>query len=185
MSGPAMAWPVSPPWALGSGGQPPVVPPSFGGPGGPQSVGAALQIPLPEVLPIPDAHEFNPLGQIATVGIQSNIEITGTAFDVPPNTLAVIRGVSLYITNMLTTTNILWSLQIDGSSPQGYNKITIFPRAAPFVSNGFDSMIRFQGPCTVRVVFNNVDGGAYTIGASYSGWFWPENSDTRWRTFGR
>lgn len=182
MSGPAMAFPVAPPWGLGQGGGPVVVPPSFVGS---PVASAQLQIPLPEVLPIPDAHEFNPLGQIASAVVNAvPIAITGTQFTVPANTLAVIRGVTLYITNMLTTTNVLWSLIIDQASPQGYNQITIFPRAAPFVSNGFDSMIRFQGPCTVQVVFQNLDGGTYVIGASYSGWFWPESSDARWRRYG-
>jgi hypothetical protein len=184
MTGPAMALPVAPPWALGQGGGPVAVPPTMMGAGGLPVASASIQIPLPEVLPIPDAHEFNTLGFIASAGIQTNVVIPGTIVDVPANNYGVVRGVTLYITNMLVTTDVIWSLQIDQASPQGYNQITIFPRAAPFVSNGFDSMVRFQGPARLQVIFSNRDGGAYVIGAAISGWFWPEASDARWRRFG-
>lgn len=183
-SAPGFALPVSPPWGVGRGGGAVAMPPQLSGqvPAGPPS----LQIPLPEVLPIPDAREFNPLGSIGSAAVTANPTlITGTSFNVPDSCLAVIRSVTLYITNMLTTTNVTWSLMVNQTSPQGFNNITIFPRATPFVSNGFDSMIRIDGPAVISVVFNNIDGGAYTIGASFSGWFWPEASDARWRQFGR
>lgn len=174
-----------PPWGFGSGGQPVVIPPSSLGQGGTIPVtGSSLQLPLPEVLPIPSAKEFNPLGQKATVGAENNTVITGTVLDIPDSTFGVIRGVSLYITNMLTTTNVVWSLIVENATPQGFNQLTIFPRAAPFVSNGFDSMIRFNGPARIQVIFSNLDGGAYTVGASFSGWFWPTGSDAIWRRFG-
>jgi len=179
--------PVAPPWGMGQGGRPIIQPPTAFGPDGQQPTVSTLsqEIFLPELYPIPDAKEFNPLGSIGTAIIQTNVTITGTSFDVPPNTFGVIRGLSLYITDMLTTTNVEYSLIIQQQAAQGYSNLRIFPRAAPFVSNGFDTLIRFTGPATIFVVFNNNDGGTYTIGASYSGWFWPQASDARWRTLGR
>lgn len=182
-----MSSPVYPPFGFGSGGMPVTVPPSFGGPNGsaPAVNAYTVSLPLPEIVPIPDAHEFNIEGHVATAAVINNANITGATFTVPDNNLAVIRGVTFYVTNMLTTTNILFSLLINDGAPSGYGGVTIFPRVAPFVGNGFESMIRFQGAAVIRCVFSNVDGGTYVVGASFSGWFWPEASDSRWKTYGR
>lgn len=175
----------APPWGVGQGNTPVITPPTSLGRGGvPQHAGVALQIPLPDVFPITDAREFNPLGSANTAAVQQNIEIADTVLDVPGATYGIIRGVSLYITDMLTTTDVTWSLIIDSGSPQGFQQLTIFPRAAPFVSNGFDAAIRFSGPARIVMTFTNNDGGTYVVGASYSGWYWPTASDARWRQYG-
>ena len=175
-----------PPWGMGQGGTPVVLPPSAAGPGGqPQVNSLTLQIPLPEVLPIPDAHEFNPAGSVGSNVVQAGVNITGVTVVVPDGMYAVIRSVGLTISNMLATTNVTWSLVVNGVAPQGYNAITIVPRVAPFVAASFDSMIRFNGPATVQMIFSNIDGGAYTIGGSFSGWFWPVASDARWKRLGQ
>jgi hypothetical protein len=144
----------------------------------------ALDIPLPEVFPIPDAKEFNVLGSIASGGAQNNILITGTSFDIPTSNIAIIRSVALYVAPMLATTNITWSLTVNGQPVPGYQGLSIFPRPAAQVTNSFDSFIRLQGPVTVAVIFSNLDGAAYQVGASFSGWFWPNTSDARWRAAG-
>ena len=177
--------PVAPPWALGNGGVAPMIPPELGTEGSDNPAVPSLQIPLPEVLPIPDAKEFNPLASQASAGLETNTVIAGTAFAVPAGYFGVIRGLTLYIVNMLATTNVTWTLQINGAAPQGFSALSIFPRVAPYVGNGFDACIRFTGPALIQVIFTNADGGAYTVGASYSGWFWPQASDARWRRFGR
>lgn len=179
--------PTAPLWGIGRGGQAVALPPTEFGPDGqpPQVSDLTQQIFLPEVFPIPDAKEFNPLGSQATTVVQFNQTITGTTFTVPSSTFGVIRSVTLYITNMLTTTNVTYSLVINNSPVQGYNQLSIFPRAAPFVSNAFDCMLRFSGPADIKMVFDNRDGGTYVVGGAYSGWFWPQSSDTRWRQFGR
>lgn len=177
---------ASPPWGIGQGGTPVMVPPSSMGPGGRPMVAAiSMQIPLPEVFPIPDAKEFNPTGSIANTGATVNpIEITNTITLVPDGTMGIIRGVQLYINDMLPTTDVKWSLIIDTGSPQGFNGITMFPRTAPFVGNAIDAGVRFNGPARISVVFTQTDAGTYLIGAGYSGWYWPTASDARWRKFG-
>lgn len=184
---PANATPIAPLWGVGVGGSPVVVPPSSFGPGGSvPHVGVTLQIPLPETQPIPDAHEFSPLGQVGTnvANAVLPIEIPGTLTEIPSDSMGVIRGFTLYISDMLTTTNVTWSLMINGASPQGYNQVTMFPRGAPFVSNAIGELVRFNGPARISVVFNNIDGGTYVVGASYSGWYWPTASDARWKRIG-
>lgn len=178
--------PNFPPFGFGGGsnGGTVVVPPTQSGSYAPPVAGRSLQIPLPEVLPIPDAHEFNPVGSLATAAISGPTDIPGTILAIPQGNIGVIRGVTLYISNMLTTTNVVWSLFVNGLIPAGYSNLSIFPRSAPFVSNGFDSMIRFDAEANIKIVFSNLDGGTYVVGASYSGWFWPKASDDRWKMFG-
>lgn len=189
MTGPQIRPPfiTGQPFGYGSGGGGAVMmPPSAGGPGGmPTPAARSLQLPLPEIYPIPDAHEFNPLGSIDSAAINTSpAVVTGCSLSVPQGSNGVIRGVSLYINNMLATTNVDWSLLIDGQVPQGYGGLTIFPRVSPFVTNGFDCLIRFDAPAEISIVFRNLDGGSYKIGASFSGWFWPKAAGDRWMAYG-
>lgn len=145
-----------------------------------QGAGLPQEVPvyLPEVFPIPGAVEFNPLASKATAGVESGTDI-GIVLAIPSKSIGILRGVSLYITNMLDTTVVTWSVLQNSAVLPGYANLSIFPRVAPFVSNGFDSFVRLdQGPLTV--VFSNADGGTYTVGAALSGWFWPQALGTTW-----
>lgn len=146
---------------------------------------------LPEVYPIPDAQEFNPQGSASTVGVETGTQINllpGTGVEnsptgvirLPKNNIGIIRGFSISITNMLTTTDVNWSLLINGGPAGGYGTLKLFPRAAAFVGNAFDCFIRVPSGADISVKFSNVDGGTYVVGASVSGWFWPEASGKRW-----
>lgn len=180
--------PVGPTWGFGrtipGGGAGAVISPPNLAPADAPAIIRALDIPLPEVFPIPDAKEFNPLGSNPSPGVEANVTIPGATFAIPTATLGVIRSFSIYITNMLATTTVTWSLLVNGSPVAGYTGVSIFPRVAPFVGNTFDTFIRLQGPTTITVIYTNTDGGAYTVGASYSGWLWPMASDGRWKTVG-
>jgi hypothetical protein len=85
---------------------------------------------------------------------------------------------------MLATTDVRWYVQVDSQAVAGYAPVTIFPRVAAFVGNTFDAKIRITGPATVAVFFQNIDGGAYTVGAALGGWDWPQASDDRWKSYG-
>lgn len=141
----------------------------------------SLQVYLPEVFPIPSATEFNVVVSKASAGAEQNIDI-GIVLDLPQNNVGIVRGVSLYINNMLATTNVQWTLRFNGAPVPGYNNLSIFPRAAPSVANSFDSFVRIpQGnPMQVRVTYSNIDGAAYTVGAALSGWFWPIQLGNLW-----
>jgi len=179
--------PVSRPWGLGSGnngGRGVILPPNVAAARAGGDITRSLEIPLPEVFPIPDAKEFNIEGSIASVGASNNTLITGTSFVIPTGNLARISGLALYITNMLVTTNVVWSLVSNGQALPGYQNVAMFPRPAAFVSNAFDVFLRVRGEVTLSVIFSNLDGGTYVVGAAFSGWFWPETSDTRWKSAG-
>lgn len=143
------------------------------------TIGRQLQVYLPEVYPIPSAVEFNTSVSKATAAAETNIDI-GLTVQLPESNIGIVRGVTIEITDMLTTTNVTWSMLFNGAPVPGYNNLSIFPRSAPFVSNAFDSFVRV--PQGVKITFNytNTDGGTYTIGAAVSGWFWPQSLGNLW-----
>lgn len=146
----------------------------------------------PEIYPIPDAREFNVSGTASTSAIQSNVSITlspqvgDTAgiVTLPRGNIGVLRSYQITIANMVATTNVTWSLFINNAPVAGYGGISIIPRAAPFVSNTFDLFVRVQEGSQISVVFSNNDGGVYTVGASFGGWYWPTSSGIRWMQTG-
>lgn len=143
------------------------------------SIDRALQIYLPDIYPIPGASEFNILVTKATSAVETNTDI-GITLDVPPNNIGIIRSLTLSISDMLTTTVVTWTVNVNGGPAPGYFNLSMYPRVSPFVSNAFDSFIHIPQGGKVRVVFTNTDGGSYTVGASIGGWFWPEALGKQW-----
>lgn len=166
-------------WGMGSGHGGAPVPTPLGLTEDAGLIPRTLMIFPPEIYPIPDATEFNPLGSRSTIVAETQL-IPGAAVTLPKNFIGIIRGYSIYIDNMLTTTNVIYTLLIDGNPAPGYGSLTMFPRAAPSVSNGFDAFVRIPDGATVTVKFQNMDGGSYIVGASFSGWFWPKAAGDRW-----
>lgn len=143
------------------------------------AIDRTLQVYLPEVYPIPSATEFNLLATKATVAVEAGTDI-GLTLDLAANNIGIIRGVNIFISDMLNTTNVTWTVTVAGGPAPGYNNLAIFPRTSPFVGNSFDSFIRLPQGAKVRVTFSNTDGGSYTVGASLSGWSWPTTLGDLW-----
>jgi hypothetical protein len=141
-----------------------------------------VQIYLPEVFPIPGAQEFNPTVSKATVAAET--ADIGLVVQLPERNIGIIRSVVLDITDMLTTTVVSWTLQINGAPVGGYNNLSIFPRVAPFVGNSLDTFIRVPQGAKITATYTNTDGGSYVVGISISGWFWPQDAGTQWLTRG-
>jgi hypothetical protein len=179
--------PISRPWGFGSGesGGGVMVPPNVAQSQAEHQTSRVILFPLPEMEPIPDAQQFNPTGQQASAGPQPNILVPGVSQDIPASMLVSVRSVSIFISDMLPTTNVQWTLRYNTIAVPGFQNLSIFPRTAPFVGTTFDALIRLTGAGTLDVVFNNIDGGVYTVGASFSGWFWPVTSDARWKLGGQ
>jgi hypothetical protein len=145
----------------------------------------------PELYPIPDAQEFNPAGSIATAAVESKaIPIApqygpdASAITLPGGNIGIIRSFSISITNMLTTTNVTFTLLVNGGPVGGYGGISITPRVSPYVNIPFDCFIRLPNAAKVTASFNNIDGGNYVVGVTFGGWFWPLTSGIRWMQFG-
>jgi hypothetical protein len=143
-----------------------------------------LQLPLPEVFPIPGSQEFNPLGYTTTAVVQSNIIIPNASVQLPPYNIGIIRSVGLYLSNMSAATDVLWSLLFNGAPVVGYTNLTMFPRVLASAVSNFDTYIRIPQNTLVTAEFSNLDGGSYTVGLSFSGWYYPLPNATRWITFG-
>lgn len=175
-------------WGIGSGHGGAPVPSPLGMPPGINAatggmIPRQLMIFPPEIYPIPDAQEFNLEGDIASVGA-GTVQIPVATIQLQSGYVGIIRGFSIYIDDMLATTNVLYSLLINGSAPAGYGLIKMFPRAAPSVSNGFESFVRVPDSALISVKAQNIDGGTYIVGAAISGWIWPKSAGDRWISAG-
>jgi hypothetical protein len=180
-----MTIPFGPEYGFGGPRGTLAAPPNLRPMDGDVQMGKMLILPLPEDSPIPDAHEFNVVGSIASAVVNAApILIPGTVVNIPNLNMGVLTGVSIYIDNMLLATNVTYTVRYNGAPIPGYQGLSMFPRVAPFVGNTFSSKYRFNGEGVLDVVFNNLDGGTYLIGAALSGWFWPAASDVRWKQRG-
>ncbi len=148
------------------------------GPAAP-NVDRSLQVWQPEIFPIPGAQEFNNTVNKSTVAPETNTDF-GLSIQLPPYNIGIIRSVSIYITNMLATTNVTYTLNINNAPVGGYSGLSIFPRVAPSISNSFDSFIRVPQGAKITASFTNTDGGTYVVGFAVSGWFWPQEIGNQW-----
>lgn len=170
-----------------SGGGGVIPPTNFLGPNGQQAppLSYSLQLPLPWLTPMPGAQQFNQEADVASAIVQT-ATFAGLDINVPQGYRCRISSVSTYIDNMLTTTNVTWSVLVNGapSSVAGFQNLKMFPRAAPFVGNTFDAFLLISGPADITVQFSNNDGGTYIIGTALSGWIWNIALEAQWKNNG-
>lgn len=135
---------------------------------------------MPSYFPVPSAQEFNEFGSKATAAVESMVELTAAKLVLQSGMRARIASVVFYVMNLLATSNITFTLQINGVSVPGYNVVPIFPGAASRVSSGGDSFINVPDGSTVQAFYSNGDGGTYTVGVQYTGWLWTAAAGDRW-----
>lgn len=148
------------------------------------SIDRTLELPLPDVYPLPDAVQFNVSGAKTSVGAESNVPIPGAVIVIPDNMLCRLALLNIDLDNMLTTTVVSFSVLANMNPIAGFSALTPFARVAPSIGQEFDMFVRLSGPLTIQVVYTNSDGGTYPVGASLSGWYWPVASDVRWKARG-
>lgn len=187
MTGIAVGFPAAGFGAGQNGGG--VVPPSVaytpGGQAAPQTT-YTLTLPLPWLVPMPGAQQFNLEADVASNTPQTAVLPDPLTVTVQQGFRCRISAVSVYIDNMLTSTNVTWSVIVNGApaAVSGFQNLRMFPRQAPFVGNTFDAYLLIQGPAVIQVQFTNVDGGAYEIGAALSGWTWAQVMEQQWKNSG-
>lgn len=172
-------------WGVGGGASQGIglpLPPDIAG--NTQQVGRQLSLPLPAVFPLPDAQLFNSECQQASAILQTFVLPFTPPVAILSGYFAVVNSFTIYVQNMLASTNVTFSLLYNGSPIQGYAGLTIFPGASPRIANTFDAPIFLTGAGALTVSFTNGDGGTYLLGAAISGWQWPIASDRRWKTAG-
>ncbi|MGI8481849.1 MAG: hypothetical protein ACR2MF_07285 [Chthoniobacterales bacterium] len=97
----------------------------------------------------------------------------GLLFTLPDDMVGVIRFFAQYVNDMIAGDDIRWTIRINETAYPNWNDVKMFPTIASFRNVGDDPFIHIPEGGKVDVMLNNTTGLAKRIGASYSGWFWP------------
>lgn len=111
-----------------------------------------------------------------TLGAGQVVPFPGLTFALPSGMVGVVDALTLLIDGILITTNVVFTLSLNGALVPGFNNLTLLPRSgATFATLSLGPYLRIPiplgGQITAQAV--NVDGGSYTIGMQARGWFWP------------
>lgn len=146
----------------------------------------------PDIYRIPGSSDFNPSGSVQIVGpgtttaipLAPQVGSVANRIEIPKGNVGVISSVLISITNMVATTNATFSIFIDGAPVPGYAGISMTPRVSPYVSAGFDTLVRVPNGSVVTATGTVVDGGTYVLGIAISGWYWAESMAAQWLRVG-
>jgi hypothetical protein len=142
-----------------------------------------LGIYLPEVFPIPSAVEFQQFGSGTIVGVNSQLVLAGTRIQIPNHCVGIARTVNIFgggAGGLTFATNLQYTIRINGAGAPGWTNRTFFGRTASSVEQAFDAFIRIPDGATVDALVTDVDGGSYTVGLWFAGWYWPAEDGRRW-----
>lgn len=113
-----------------------------------------------------------------SIGANTTVVFPGMAFAPPPGMVAVIDSLSVLVDGIVITTNVQFSLAVNGALVPGFSQIALLPRnGATFAGLVLGPFLRIPVPLGGKLAAQalNVDGGAYTLGMQARGWFWPAN----------
>lgn len=140
--------------------------------------GRALQVFPPDYFPPPGAQELYRSVDFASAAA-GTLEPAGLVTQLPPGSSGVIRVVGYGVFPMTAATDLTWSVVVNGAVVAGWAR-RIFARVLPSVNVSEDAYIRIPDGGQVRIRFLNTDGAAYTVNATYSGWFYSTADALRW-----
>lgn len=143
-------------------------------PGDAGYVPAQFRVALPIVEKPPGASDFNIAGTLAARNI-ANSPSTLATFQIPANSVAAIRAISILANALLVTSDIRWILRFNGVAVTGWNALTINPRAAGSVEVSWtpeETFIRVPEGSLVSWDVNVVDAGTYQLSVQFHGWFY-------------
>lgn len=147
-----------------------------GGAGGGGAGGGGYSVAPPYVERPTTAKDFFMSGtQTGRVIANTPSEFPGS-FTVPSNNVGVIRSVSILANSLLITSEILWTLRFNGTAVEGWNLLTITPRAAGSIEVSFTPQETFiPVPEGSRISWDVrvVDAGTYQVSVTTHGWFYP------------
>lgn len=135
---------------------------------------------LPDWIPIPSSIEFNTLGQAASVAVENNVELAAAGFTLAATQLARIASVNLFVVNLTASSQLSFTIRINGANVDGWTNVAVFPGNTARLADNFGSYIRCPMGAKVQVFYTNADGGTYTVGAALSGWKWLDADGKRW-----
>lgn len=130
----------------------------------------------PFLFPPPFSTPINLAANVAIVGAGVRFD-AGTTLVIPKNCYGVISTIDLLLDSILITSNVLWTLLVNGFAVPGFAPITILGRnGAASVSKSWPGPLRILIPLggQVSMTIQNVDGAPYTAGTQLYGWFFPQ-----------
>jgi hypothetical protein len=126
----------------------------------------------PEYIPPPQATQFQPYLLAAVVG--AGVTTPLWTFVVPKSSVLVIKSLDFYASNTAPTSNIFFSLLVNGAPYPGYGNVPLFAGAAAINSRSFNELtLRFSEGNVLTMNFVNVDGAAYNAASGAQGWYYP------------
>lgn len=150
------------------------------GAGRPMAQPSSLDVPVPWLVRPFGAREINVNASgTGFTNLNTPAVIAGSVFVVPPDNVGVLRSLVLSVNNLLTTSALSWTLRFNGAPVEGWNGLTIFPRAAGSVSDAYGPdetfiMIPEQTTIDVQVIVGAADPATYQAGVTYHGWSYPK-----------
>lgn len=142
------------------------------------SAPAQTVVAPPSIQRPPEAKDFNLFGTLTgatTATTTPPAIIAGTTFQVPAGNVGVIRALTLDVNNLLASSNIVWGLRFNETRVEGWDALTQFPRnvaAASLAWGPEETFIPVPEGASIDLVVQVNDGGTYTLGGSYHGWYY-------------
>ncbi len=147
-----------------------------------QPVSRVIALRDPYEYPIPKAQPFVlNSGSVASIAA-GTLSPAGLQMNLPKGTVARIDSVTIYITSLLDTTSMQYSLRIGGAPV--LPALQFFPRAATSAGDNYPVFVRVppQGKISMDIIQG--DAGAYTVGAIITGWTFTVLAARRYLEYG-
>lgn len=131
----------------------------------------------PHLYPPTGAHEFVLYATDTLDNITTVVTPAGLALQLPAGTLGFVRNITLYVGNLLESSDITWQVLVNGLPAEGYGALSVFPRAASAVSRDYEASIALPIEAAVSVRIRSSDGGTYRVGAELKGWYYTAGDE--------
>lgn len=119
-----------------------------------------------------------------TVELNAVTATLGTSvFQIPNNNFGIMRSFNLNVNNLLATSDIVFSILVNGGAIQGHDELRVFPRAAASVSEGFspeETVLPLPEGARVSFRVTVTDAVAYQLGISWRGWYYGKDLANRY-----
>jgi len=150
-----------------------------------QGVGPQTVPEVPKVLQLypwwlykpPAGQDITTLAQNAFIAA-GTVELANSVIQLDQNTMAIIKGIDLYVNSLTTTTDITFQFLINGNPVPGYGSMPVFPRTVAAASQSFDTNLFIPAGSRISIAVVKNDSGSNLVGAGYQGWKVPTNIDS-------
>jgi hypothetical protein len=135
----------------------------------------------PWVYKLPMSQDFNQNNFATVLAAVAGTVVTPVTFQLPPTFVGYIQIVGIYVLSPTATTDITFTLRMNGAPVQGWDNLATPPGVANFfVQNFADVQQRIvNGGKVTMTVTNNAATGPWTVGAKVAGWYHPEGEEQR------